>query len=118
MGNSSHHKGVRLHVTPRDEHRISYIDYMLSVLSDFLDSQIRLLEAKGAWILIPIFGIQAYIFSWFANIQGVQNTFDIVKNIILSLIGIAMGVMGVINTYIATKKKLREYLKDKKDEAA
>lgn len=115
MGDNSNLQGVRFYAKRADDSNISFFNYMLDWLHDFVNTQIAILEARGAWIIVPILSVEAYIFSFFANLTGVHNTFDLIKNTLLSLIGIAMGTMGVINMYIGTKQKMRKYKKELKE---
>lgn len=110
MGNSFDSERVRLYVEKGRKRRVSYFDFMVQWISDFLDKQIDILEAKGAKILIPIFSVNVVIMSWFANISF-STGFDLFKNVILSLCGCAIAVMGVINLYMSTHQKIKKYKK-------
>lgn len=118
MGNFSNNKRLHLHDAIVERGRISWSNIMLNWLSDVFDSATQLIESKGIKIIIPIVGVNLYLSSIFINIQSFANIADLIKNIILSLIGIAMGAMGVINTYFSMKKRIRDYNKEDKNKAA
>lgn len=118
MGNFSNNKRLRFHDATLERSRLSWSNIMLNWLSDIFDSATQLIESRGIKIIIPIVGINFYLSSIFINIQSFANMADLIKNIILSLIGIAMGAMGVINTYFSMKKRIRDYKKEDKNKAA
>jgi len=110
MGNSIYNKRVRLHAVKGNKQQVSYFNIMLQWIYDILDKQAGILEAKGVKIIYPIVGINMVIMSWFARISFTTG-FDLFKNIILSLCGCAIAVMGVINLYMSTHQKIKKYRK-------
>jgi hypothetical protein len=116
MGNSFHYQGVRLYAAKTRKHNIPFTRIMLHWIGDILDKQVHFIEAKGAWVIVPIFGINCYIMAWFADITAWQGMAELTKNIFLSVIGIAMGCMGVVNTYIGMKKRIKKYKEENNPE--
>ncbi len=116
MGDSLHYQRVQLHAAKRYQYNIPFIRIMLSWISDILDKQIHLIEAQGAWVIIPILGINSFFVAWFADIHVWQDTFDLIKNISLSLIGVSMGAMGVVNTYIGMRNRIKKYKQENKSD--
>lgn len=116
MGNYFNIQGVQFHAANGNKHNIPYSRIMLHFISDILDKQANFIEAKGAWIIVPIFGINSFIMAIFANIHSWQDNFNLIKNMSLSLIGVAMGIMGVVNTFIGMKKRIKKYKEENKKE--
>jgi hypothetical protein len=46
--------------------------------------------------------------AWFADIHVWQDAFDLIKNISLSIIGVSMGAMGMVNTYIGMRNRIKK----------
>lgn len=84
---------------------------MFNWLSYLLDSAIQIMESRGIRIVIPIIGVNLFISVFFLDIKSFSTIADLIKNIILSLIAIAMAVMGAVNTYISMRKNIREHKK-------
>jgi uncharacterized integral membrane protein len=114
MGNSFHYQRVRLHAAKIHKFHIPYTRIMLHFFSDIVDKQLHILEAKGAWVILPIFGVNCYLMAWFVDIHIWSDSFDLIKNIALSLIGIAMGIMGCVNTFLAMKQRIKKYKEENK----
>ena len=110
MGNSIYNKGLQFHVNKERQQRIPYFNIMLQWINDILDKQAGILEAKGVKIIFPIVAINVFIMSFFAKINFAEG-FDLIKNIILSLAGCAVAIMGVVNMYLAMMQRIKKYKK-------
>lgn len=112
MGSTGNDKRISIHAI--NKHDIPVFNIMLHYIITSVGQQIDLLEAKGIGILYPILLIETYLFAWFADVSQLSNYAELTKNFILSLIGLAMGIMGMIRMYIGTKRMIRKYLEEEK----
>jgi hypothetical protein len=115
MGNNKNHDKLSVHAHNFNEQPIPIYNIMLHSFLDIMDKQIHLFEVKGARILLPIFGIEIYIFSFFADISFISSTAELIKNLILSAVGISISVMTAIRMYISTMNAIKKYRKELKD---
>lgn len=84
---------------------------MLNWLHDIYDQAVQLIEGQGAKIITPIVWVNLFISVYFLDIKQVAGVVDLVKDITLSAIAIAGGVVGVAKAFVSFRQQLK---KDKK----
>lgn len=90
-------------------------------LDDLFNTEIKMVEGKTLLqILTVCFGVPAFIYAWFYDVQTWASAFDVWKGVVLTLIGaFTAAVIGLrqlvklIHEYHELKKKINE--KDEPD---